>query len=280
MGNTTDKIRKEIEKREEKKGRELTKKERRNIAKNVKTKIKWRNRAIAALGAIGLAVGGYTALNPGKTDEQTNKTKIEQQNKKNEKQSKREEYLKGLKTEINYEEKDKENEDKETKIVDQILSEYNDNLLDQAKISKEDLGIILQEKMGEAHIIKEISEDGNISYLENSLKSNLDDSKNQKWISAEDIEDIYVLVDKKNHNTIAGIGEVEGKTSEVDIEQIKFGPENTEYTKNNADTPYLEFLLSVIYKNMGNESKSKEYRNKALEDSKGTVYESLIKSQN
>ena len=43
---------------------------------------------------------------------------------------------------------------------------------------------------------------------------------------------------------------------------------------------YLEFLLSVIYKNMGNESKSKEYRNKALEDSKGTVYESLIKSQN
>ena len=61
MGNTTDKIRKEIEKREEKKGRELTKKERRNIAKNVKTKIKWRNRAIAALGAIGLAVGGYTA---------------------------------------------------------------------------------------------------------------------------------------------------------------------------------------------------------------------------
>ncbi len=26
--------------------------------------------------------------------------------------------------------------------------------------------------------------------------------------------------------------------------------------------------------------KAKEYRNKALEDSKGTVYESLIKSQN
>lgn len=47
-----------------------------------------------------------------------------------------------------------------------------------------------------------------------------------------------------------------------------------------ADTPYLEFLLSVIYKNMGNESKSKEYKNRALEDCKGTVYESLIKSQN
>ena len=47
------------------------------------------------------------------------------------------------------------------------------------------------------------------------------------------------------------------------------------FAKNN-----LEFLLSVIYKNMGNESKSKEYKNKALEDSKGTVYESLIQSQN
>ena len=64
------------------------------------------------------------------------------------------------------------------------------------------------------------------------------------------------------------------------FDELKSDLENTEYTKNNADTPYLEFLLSVIYKNMGNESKSKEYRNKALEDSKGTVYESLIKSQN
>ena len=63
-------------------------------------------------------------------------------------------------------------------------------------------------------------------------------------------------------------------------DELKSDLEDVEYTKNNEDTPYLEFLLSVIYKNMGNESKSKEYKNKALEDSKGTVYESLIKSQN
>ena len=63
-------------------------------------------------------------------------------------------------------------------------------------------------------------------------------------------------------------------------DELKSDLEDEEYTKNNEDTPYLEFLLSVIYKNMGNESKSKEYKNKALEDSKGTVYESLIKSQN
>ena len=44
--------------------------------------------------------------------------------------------------------------------------------------------------------------------------------------------------------------------------------------------PILNSYYQLIYKNMGNESKSKEYKNKALEDSKGTVYESLIKSQN
>ena len=63
-------------------------------------------------------------------------------------------------------------------------------------------------------------------------------------------------------------------------DELKSDLEDVEYTKNNEDTPYLEFLLSIIYKNMGNESKSKEYKNKALEDSKGTVYESLIQSQN
>ena len=64
------------------------------------------------------------------------------------------------------------------------------------------------------------------------------------------------------------------------FDELKSDLEDAEYTKDNADTPYFEFLLSVIYKNMGNESKSKEYKNRALEDSKGTVYESLIKSQN
>ena len=63
-------------------------------------------------------------------------------------------------------------------------------------------------------------------------------------------------------------------------DELKSDLEDVEYTKNNEDTPYLEFLLSIIYKNMGNESKSKEYKSKALEDSKGTIYESLIHSQN
>ena len=119
----------------------------------------------------------------------------------------------------------------------------------------------------------------------------------QKSVLAKSV--FYIYVDKKNAPMIDRLLEMVSTTNDhalyrqMDMvndtlisggikyfDELKSDLENTEYTKNNADTPYLEFLLSVIYKNMGNESKSKEYRNKALEDSKGTVYESLIKSQN
>ena len=119
----------------------------------------------------------------------------------------------------------------------------------------------------------------------------------QKSVLAKSV--FYIYVDKKNAPMIDRLLEMVSTTNDhalyrqMDMvndtlisggikyfDELKSDLKNTEYTKNNADTPYLEFLLSVIYKNMGNESKSKEYRNKALEDSKGTVYESLIKSQN
>ena len=44
--------------------------------------------------------------------------------------------------------------------------------------------------------------------------------------------------------------------------------------------PILNSYYQLSTKIMGNESKSKEYKSKALEDSKGTIYESLIHSQN
>ena len=119
----------------------------------------------------------------------------------------------------------------------------------------------------------------------------------QKSVLAKSV--FYIYVDKKNAPMIDRLLEMVSTTNDhalyrqMDMvndtlisggikyfDELKSDLENTEYTKNNADTPYLEFLLSVIYKNMGNESKSKEYKNRALEDSKGTVYESLIKSQN
>ena len=122
---------------------------------------------------------------------------------------------------------------------------------------------------------------------------------NSKQKSALAKSVFYIYVDKKNASMIDRLLEMVSTTNDhalyrqMDMvndtlisggikyyDELKSDLEDVEYTKNNEDTPYLEFLLSVIYKNMGNESKSKEYKNKALEDSKGTVYESLIKSQN
>ena len=122
------------------------------------------------------------------------------------------------------------------------------------------------------------------------------DSK-QKSVLAKSV--FYIYVDKKNASMIDRLLEMVSTTNDhalyrqMDMvndtlisggikyfDELKSDLEDAEYTKNNEDTPYLEFLLSVIYKNVGNESKSNEYKNRALEDSKGTVYESLIKSQN
>ena len=122
---------------------------------------------------------------------------------------------------------------------------------------------------------------------------------NSKQKSALAKSVFYIYVDKKNASMIDRLLEMVSTTNDhalyrqMDMvndtlisggikyyDELKSDLEDVEYTKNNEDTPYLEFLLSIIYKNMGNESKSKEYKNKALEDSKGTVYESLIQSQN
>ena len=122
---------------------------------------------------------------------------------------------------------------------------------------------------------------------------------NSKQKSALAKSVFYIYVDKKNASMMDRLLEMVSTTNDhalyrkMDMvndtlisggikyyDELKSDLEDVEYTKNNEDTPYLEFLLSIIYKNMGNESKSKEYKNKALEDSKGTVYESLIQSQN
>ena len=142
-----------------------------------------------------------------------------------------------------------------------------------------------------------LNDDKQIDIQVNNIIDHVPMNSKQKSVLAKSV--FYIYVNKKNESTIDRLLEMVSTTNDhalyrqMDMvndtliiggikyfDELKSDLEDTEYTKNNADTPYLEFLLSVIYKNMGNESKSKEYRNKALEDSKGTVYESLIKSQN
>lgn len=142
-----------------------------------------------------------------------------------------------------------------------------------------------------------LKDDKQIDTQVNNIIDHVPMNSKQKSALAKSV--FYIYVDKKNASMIDRLLEMVSTTNDhalyrqMDMvndtlisggikyyDELKSDLEDVEYTKNNEDTPYLEFLLSIIYKNMGNESKSKEYKNKALEDSKGTVYESLIKSQN
>ena len=142
-----------------------------------------------------------------------------------------------------------------------------------------------------------LKDDKQIDTQVNNIMNHVPMNSKQKSTLAKSV--FYIYVDKKNASMIDRLLEMVSTTNDhalyrqMDMvndtlisggikyyDELKSDLEDVEYTKNNEDTPYLEFLLSIIYKNMGNESKSKEYKNKALEDSKGTVYESLIKSQN
>lgn len=142
-----------------------------------------------------------------------------------------------------------------------------------------------------------LKDDKQIDTQVNNIIDHVPMNSKQKSALAKSV--FYIYVDKKNASMIDRLLKMVSTTNDhalyrqMDMvndtlisggikyyDELKSDLEDVEYTKNNEDTPYLEFLLSIIYKNMGNESKSKEYKNKALEDSKGTVYESLIQSQN
>lgn len=141
-----------------------------------------------------------------------------------------------------------------------------------------------------------VKDDKQIDHKVNFMIDHVPMNSKQKSALAKSV--FYRYVDKKNASMIDRLLEMVSTTNDhalyrqMDMvndtlisggikyyDELKSDLEDDEFTKNNEDTPYLEFLLSIIYKNMGNESKSKEYKNKALEDSKGTVYESLIHSQ-
>ena len=142
-----------------------------------------------------------------------------------------------------------------------------------------------------------LKDDKQIDTQVNNIIDHVPMNSKQKSALAKSV--FYIYVDEKNASMMDRLLEMVSTTNDhalyrqMDMvndtlisggikyyDELKSDLEDVEYTKNNEDTPYLEFLLSIIYKNMGNESKSKEYKNKALEDSKGTVYESLIQSQN
>ena len=248
------KIKKEIAKKEKSTGRKLSEKGRRKVAQKVIRRTKMRNRLIATLAALGITVGGAQALltDGNQANQPENKTNIEMDNQKNVTNNKREAYLKELNVDTDQYHKDETSQEKDTQIIDQILENYNENLLEQAKIDKDDLGIISQK---DAHLLKDFSEDGDISFVEYGSKEEYGNlQEGQEWVKADDIDTIYVLVDTENNNTIAGIGAMDGGCYEIDVESVRNRSNGIEYMKN--DKTYVglpeEKDSEEVYKNFAN----------------------------
>lgn len=247
----------EIEKREQSKGKKLNEKGVEKVIKKVearRTRRGIRNTIIAILGSIGIAVGGQALLPDGNEGKgANNKTAIEMENETNTTNTKKEAYLKELRDMSQYQGTENLQEElSDTHIVDEILKMYNDNLLEQAEIDKDDLGIIFQDYVGEGHIIEQRSEDGKISYLENASKTTKDLQAGESWVESKHIGHVYVLVDNENNNTIAGIGAIDQQYHEIDVEQIRNN--GIVYEKN--DQTYVglpeEYELRDIDENFGN----------------------------
>ena len=234
-------IKKEIARMKIKNKRDLTPEEERKIIKRIEnSRLKrFRKRVRFTLAAIitslGLAVGGHALLTSGDKAHKEDKTAIE--NTENttkttesteKKKTTRDEFLEGLQS---YDTEISTTEVEENDIVEEIFETYNANLSDNQKIDKDDLGIILQNNFIEdSHVIKNISEDGEITYEENDKKSDLLLEDGDERLSKNDIGAIYVLVDKQNMNTVAGVGKMDGGYHELNAESIM----RAEYSKNDA----------------------------------------------
>ena len=230
-------IKKEIARMKIKNKRDLTPEEERKIIKRIEnSRLKRFKRRVrftlaAIITSLGLAVGGHALLTSGDKAPKEDKTAIE--NTENttkttasteKKKTTRDEFLKGLQSHDTV--KTEEND-----IVEEIFETYNANLADNQKIDKDDLGIILQNNFNEdSHVIKNISEDGEITYEENDKKSDLLLEEGDVRLSRNDIGAIYVLVDKQNMNTVAGVGRMDGDYHELNAESIM----RAEYSKNDA----------------------------------------------
>ena len=98
--------------------------------KNKKQRIKWRNRIIAILGALGITIGGGQALLTSGDDIKEDNIKVTENNGNN----------KNLNSEFREKIKvDQTEEAKDEKIIDEILEKYNSKLDEENKIDKTDL---------------------------------------------------------------------------------------------------------------------------------------------
>lgn len=101
--------------------------------------------------------------------------------------------------------------------------------------------------MGEGHVIKNVLQDGKVSYRENFSVTTSDIKEGDEWVKANDINTIYILVDNNSKNTVAGVGSIgnsEDKYNEIIVEEVEINTntERIKYQINNENYVYIELL--------------------------------------
>lgn len=216
-----------------------------------------RIRGFATLLAIAsIGVGGYTLNDMNKTSKELDEA-IEQVDNfmkengidENDTKTEKEKFMDSIVVDKSTLENSEVTGNKE--IIDQILEKYNSNMPEETeKISKEDIGII-KENLGNGNIYKETDENGNTKYIQNHQEGQ---NGNLEWIDEQNIGDVIAVIDKENHTTIAGIGEIEGKYVPVEIKQMILSQD--------AQNPYKE---SEYYVKLKGSEKNYTRLNKAYQ---------------
>ena len=198
------------------------------------------------MGSLGIVVTGNALLTSGNQPEVGDKTNIktETENKENTSTSKKEAYLKELQNMDLYDQTGVSKDTiSNTKIIDQILEEYNEDLSEKNKeqIDENDLGIIYQS----AGSVGQIIQDASGNYIK-SPKS-VDQLEEGQVHVDEQIKDGYFLVNNENHETIAGVVETEDGYHEITVDYANI--KNTDgsevvYTKNPDTYVHLEELFN------------------------------------
>lgn len=246
MSKKTNEIRKRIQIAEEKKGRELTEKERQRIEKKVILKYRRENFIRGAFLAVGITIGagGHALLTDGSnTSKETNNkqaTEMQIDNQEKNNNSFKEDLKYNTNTII-----PEENENSEIdydEIISEILDEYNEKY--NTELSSEDISYIKSNPQ-----FLGISNDG--TYIQD-YKQN---TPTEEYIS-DNIKDIYIMINNKDNTIITSLGKVKGKIENIDT-KVVMDSERDEYfesdKKINLTENKNEEQIEQIYDTLKNE---------------------------
>ena len=161
--------------------------------------------------------------------------------------TKRNEWLESIKYDTTAQPVANEAIEKNENILNQICEEYNQN--SEVKISQNDIGLILQENLGDGNVYTTYTEEGNMIYVQNNQKGLEADQSDVQWISGEEIDSIIAVINRKDNTTISGIVQIDDEYNPIEIESL-YGAGNKEYTMSEN---YIELEGKENYDKLKNE---------------------------